>query len=92
MQRYWIDQARCLVDARKGQSAEAFMKISRGLRNSRSFCESEGGSRGGFVHHFCMILQVHFPCQGSFAPRMGTCDGLMIRMVAEVADVNIEGV
>jgi len=36
------------------------------------------------VHHFCMILQVHFLCQGSFALGMGTCDGLMVRMVAEV--------
>jgi len=68
----------------KDRVLEAFMKISRGLRNSRSVRESEGGSRGGFVHYICMILQVHFSCQGSFAPGMRTRNRLMVRMVAEM--------
>jgi len=65
------------------------MNISRGLRNSRSVRESEGGSRGGFVHHVCMVLQMHFVCQDSFTLGMGTCDRLTVQMVAEMLAMEV---
>jgi hypothetical protein len=68
---------------------EAFMKIFRELRNSRSIRESEGGSRGGFVHHFCMILQMHFAVQGYVASGMRTHDRLIVQMMTEMLSMKV---
>jgi len=41
------------------------------------------------VHHFCMILEVHFSCQGNVAPGIGACYRLTVRMVAEMLAMEV---
>lgn len=65
------------------------MNISRGLRNSRSIPEGRSRSRGGLVHHFCMVLQMHFIVQGHVVPGMGTYDRLTVQIVAEVLAMEV---
>jgi len=41
------------------------------------------------VHHFCMVLQMHFIVQGHVVPGMGTYDRLTVQIVAEVLAMEV---
>ena len=52
-------------------------------------CKQEGVSRTGFVYNFRVILQVHIACQDYIALGMGTCDRLVVWMMAEMLAVKV---
>ncbi len=41
------------------------------------------------MHHFGMVLQMHFAVQGNVAPGMGTYDRLTVRIVAEMLAMEV---
>lgn len=46
-------------------------------------------SSGGFVHHLCMILQMHCAVQGHVAPGMRARYQLTVRMVAKMLAMEV---
>ncbi len=41
------------------------------------------------MHHFGIVLQIHFAVEGSVAPGIGVYDRLIIRMVAEILAIEV---
>jgi len=68
---------------------EVLIKIFKKLRNNQFIRENEEELRENFVHHFCIILQMHFVVQDYVTLEIRIHDRLIVQIIAKILFIKV---